>query len=333
MTKRELRALHKMHLTGASTTALAKRAGIKRASLLIGWARLGLRQIPFRKSRGHVVPDADIQAMHAAWLAGEPLQSIERRHGRPLKSLRFMFAARGLDVKPAAGPTKTRRADGTFSPDPEPSDADIAAAIASVPKFMIPGPLVIAWKHWDLAKRGAVIASLRARFADPRDQPQTPFSANVTPFDYATQAAQDIARAANAGKPAQQWPIHLKISSQGVIWNGRLFFWSRKTHCYQEGIRWTPENGRPVLSRAIWQASFGVAVPAGSVVRHKDGNPNNLAPANLYVCTRDELARANQAAALTRKARALTNAILAKHQTTNQHHAINRSLLAQISNR
>lgn len=187
----------------------------------------------------------------------------------------------------------------------------IAAAIARTQKFIIPEELRLHWLGCDIATRSRIIAALRTRHSHPDDRPETPFSANVTPFDYTSPEARKIAAAANAGLPSQQFKIHLKINSQGVIWNGRLFFWVKQSRTYVEGIRWSPENGRPILSRVIWEAASAMPIPAGSVIRLKDENANNLDPANLYLCTRDELSRANQAAHLTRNARALTTAILA----------------------
>jgi hypothetical protein len=325
----DLRALHAEHLAGAKVKTLAARIGRKNTSLLIAWARLGLAQIHHRKPRSHAVADTALEAMHAAWMAGDSLQSIERRHGRPAESLRIMFAARGWSLKPPANRYQIRRANGCFLPADEPTQAEIDAAVASAPKFMIPPALARAWKHWNGAKRGSVIVALRDRFDDPRDQPKTPFSRNLIPFDYTTPAAWKIVRAANAGLSSRQWRCHLKITSQGVIWDHRLWFWSRRTACYQEGIPWTPEHGRPVLSRAVWEAAFKAPVPAGCVVRCKDGNPNNLAPSNLYVCTRNELVRANQAAALNKRSRAIVSNLLSStNQPTNQPHVI-RSISLQ----
>lgn len=333
-TETDLRTLHAEHLAGAPVAALSKRYKRPNHNLIVAWAQLGLfqAQAGMRKTRRHALPDDLLRQLHAAWMGGESLMSIGRRTGTSPKGLRCAFAIRGLPLKQSGNADKQRTSLGTFAAAEPVSEADIAAAIARTRKFMIPEELRLHWNHCDLDARARIIAALRARHAHPNDRPETPFSGNVIPFDYATPAAREIAAAANAGLPSQRWIIHLKINSQGVIWNGRLFFWVRQSKTYIKGIRWTPENGRPILARIIWETANGTPVPDGFVVRHRDGNPNNLDPSNLYICTRDELSRANQAAHLTRKARAITKAILAKHQSP-ENDATDSHLISQISHR
>ena len=164
-------------------------------------------------------------------------------------------------------------------------------------------------------------AADRARIKSPNDRPTTPFSSNVTPFDYACPVAQEIVRARNAGTDSRSARTKLDIRSQGVIFRGLLWFWNINFCGYYLGIPWTKEHGRPALHRVLWEETHG-PIPAGHVVSYIDKNPNNLDPANLYLRSRDTVCRENQAAAITRKSREITALLLKRSQTKNSHDLI-----------
>jgi hypothetical protein len=187
----------------------------------------------------------------------------------------------------------------------------------------VPQELKFEWRHWSLARRGKFIACIRAKLNRPTDRPCLPFSANVEPFDYSTPRAQAIARQMNAGCTSRQWRAMIRLNSQGVIYQGRLYFWAADgggghTGAYYIGP-WTPGTGRPALHHIIWR-KFNGPIPAGHVVRARDGNPNNLDPANLYLATRNDVARENQAASLLKKSRAATALLLDRAQARKKPH-------------
>lgn len=189
----------------------------------------------------------------------------------------------------------------------------------------MPAELKLEWRTWSLERRGWFITKLRAKLARLGDRRDLPFSSNVELFDYASPRAHEIAQRVNAGTDSRSARVKIDICSQGVIWRDRLWFWSHKVG-YQSGP-WTPENGRPVLHKAIWEETHGRKVPRHHVIRFIDGNPNNLAPENLHLATRNDIARENQAAALLRKSRERTAILLNRHQTGNRHD-LSDSLLA-----
>ncbi len=169
------------------------------------------------------------------------------------------------------------------------------------------------WREWSWEKRRWWIDLVRSHLGPEHSRPAGPFSANVEPFDYTTKNARRVIAASNEGKSSWVAGCKIKVGSQGVIWDGRLWFWSAKAG-YVEGVSWTPEHGRPMLHQVIWERAHGTPVPLGHVVRHIDGNPNNLAPANLVLASRNAVARENQAEALQRKSRLKTQALLGLSQ-------------------
>ena len=168
-----------------------------------------------------------------------------------------------------------------------------------------------------MERRGEFIRRVRAKVRSPYDRPETPFSANVEPFDYTTPRARAIMDAMNAGRDSRHAKTKIDLRSQGVIWRGKLWFWCDQTG-YQIGL-WTPGKGRPALHRVLWEEEHGRPVPGGGVVRCADGNPNNLDPANLVLATRNEIARENQAAGLFRKSRAQMSALLERGERRKDH--------------
>jgi hypothetical protein len=169
-----------------------------------------------------------------------------------------------------------------------------------------------------MEKRAWFIRTLRARLKLPMEQPTGPFSSGVVPFDYATPEAREIKDKLNAGLNSQEAICKIDLCTQGVIYKGDLWFWCPKTGYNKRGS-WTPENGRPILHRVIWEKANGRKVPAHHVVRFIDGNDNNLAPENLTLAHRNDLCRESQAKALLRKSRERTALLLLRAQGKEKH--------------
>lgn len=281
-----------MKMRNLTTKGIARRATARRARL-----------------------DGVVAQMHAAYTAeGLSFADLGRRYGRHQKSIRDLFKLRGLSIRPSAQSEKARTSTGSFAPAPllteEQIDAIIAATIG--PRLRVPAAIKNEWRDWPMMRRRDFIARLRAHLNLPDERPTGPFSANVEPFDYGHPSAHAIVTAANAGLSFHSAGVKIRICSQGVIWGGALWFWAHKVG-YQRGP-FVPGQGRPALHHAIWEQHHGRSVPPAHVIRHIDGNPNNLAPENLQLMTRDQLCRENQAAALAEKSRALTAALLTRSQ-------------------
>ena len=196
--------------------------------------------------------------------------------------------------------------------------AEITAIIARATKFSIPDELRWEFRTWPMEKRGRFISRLRAKLKSPSDRPEKPFSANVTPFDYATPAARRIMDRVNAGLNSREAQCKINLISQGVIFRDELWFWSPKTGYCKRGA-WTQENGRPLLHHVIWEETHGRKVPPHHIVRFIDGNENNLVPENLVLQTRNNLARENQSTGLFRTSREATALLFRRAQGNRKH--------------
>lgn len=322
-TKAELKELHARYIDGAFPSELAKIRGRKKAAWLLG--RFRAHGWPLREKKKPVqpmrLPAGLAEAMYADYQAGMTFADVERKHGRESKTARNIFLTRGWEVRdPLPNANRQHRADGTWQAYPPKTAEEIEQLVQAATKVMIPEELRQEWRKWSLERRGDFIRRVRARLKDPLDVPDLPFSSNVTPFDYGSEDAWKIVRAANGEKPSQRWLLQMKLVSQGVIWGGRLWFWVRDDSYYMEAVKWTPERPRRALARVIWESVHGPLPPQG-VVRLIDGNPNNLDPSNLTLSDRNILCRENQAAALQRKSRERTAALLNHHQNTNDDNA------------
>jgi hypothetical protein len=191
----------------------------------------------------------------------------------------------------------------------------------------VPAALKSVWRSWSLARRGAFLRRMRARLGVPLARDRGPYSSNMTPFDYASPEAQALCAKLNEGTNSRTARCKIDLCSEGVIFEGGLWFWNPKVG-YQSGP-WHPGRGRLALHHVLWERWNGCRVPAGHVLRYRDGNPNNLVAANLSLVPRDELARENQGRALTRKSRALTKALLGRVQNERQ----DDDVLSKIRNR
>lgn len=245
---------------------------------------------------------------------GQTYGQIGRRYGYHKKSVIRAFKVRGWDV--ALHELKgvaSRSNAGTFAPAPRLTAQKISQMLAEETKLRVPSGLKLEWRKWALERRGKFIARLRARLHLSDQRPETPFSANVEPYDYASPRAWEIIRKANDGKNSKFAVMKLNIASQGVIYKGELYYWARKAG-YVKAVPWTKEAGRPLLHHIIWEEANGRPVPESHVLSFIDGNWNNLLPSNLTLRTRNDVARHNQAAALNRKSRELTSILLKRTQ-------------------
>jgi hypothetical protein len=258
--------------------------------------------------------DPEILRMHADYCTPMSLAAVGRKYGRNRRSVHELFIKRGLTVRPPAMKIPPKYANGQIIPAKPITEKELAALIARETKLRVPVELKLEWRKWSWERRGKFITRLRARLNSPNDRPLTPFSDNVEPFDYASSKAQAICLEMNRNTDSRTARIKLDVCSQGVIYEGKLWFWCRSKRIgYQMGP-WTPGEGRPCLHRVLWEKANGRKLRADEVVRFIDGNWNNLVPENLTIATRNDLARENQAAGLTRKSREVVDVLLRRSQ-------------------
>jgi len=327
-TEKELAAVYDEYMAGGYLSVLAKRRGRKADDLIFMFT---WRKWPLRAKKNPVqpkrIPAAAVEAMYADYQAGMTLADVDRKHSHSKGSSRCIFSSRGLALRMDFNAAKSRRPDGSFAPLILKTEEEIELLIQSATRLAVPADLAVEWRKWPLARRADFILRLRARLNDPNDRSELPFSSNIVPFDYATENAWDIVKERNAGSSSRYWVTKMDIRSQGVIWDGRLWFWSRKEHIYIEGVRWTAGVGRPLLHRQIFERTHGVVLTIDDIVRIIDGNPNNLDPSNLILADRNEVCRENQASAITRKSRERTAILLNRHQSqTNPAHDLIKRL-------
>jgi len=223
-----------------------------------------------------------------------------------------------MSKRPGQNQHKPRAALGQFMPDPPLTKPQINALIKSATKMIVPAALKNEWRDWPMWRRVEFIDRLRAKLKSPKDRPKKPFSSNVEPFDYGSPKAWKITNRMNAGCNSKNAKIKMNICSQGVIWNGTLWFWMQKVGYKIKGSQSTP--AWLLLHHVIWEQHHGQPVPSGYVISFKDGNPNNLSPKNFYLRTRNDLARCNQAKGLARRSRELTTTLLKATQKPNKSH-------------
>lgn len=265
--------------------------------------------------------------MHRDYSLGESLTSLASRYGRDRSCLSDLFRRHGLGVRPPK--MGKHGSDGRLIPYTPKTEAEVRDIICGMTRVYVPESLRVEWRHWLMHRRRDFIVRVRAHLQSPKDRPKLPFSKNVEPFDYWTDRANLIAKWANTGKPSRIWPVRIYPSSQGVIWKDQLWFWASNWPeaggAYYRGA-WKEIDGRPALHHTIWEQHNGQTIPAGHVLTCKDGNPNNLDPANLVLESRDSICRKNQAVALSRKSRELTQMLLRRQKEPNEHHHTTKRL-------
>jgi len=239
------------------------------------------------------VPDYLIAKMWADYQTMS-MSALARKYDKAPASIRCAFKRRDLPLrvslkKMGAVNPLTRQ----FLPAPEPTEREINLAIAKLKRFALPDELRTAWRHWSAKKRAKVLAKIRWHLPRPNYQPTKPFSKNVVPFDYTSAEAWKIANRANKGIPSRLWRVRIKLGSQGVIYKGKLWFWTAEGN--ENGAYYGPlisKTLRPSLHHEIWKENFG-PIPTGMTVIFKDGNKNNLDPRNLALRSRAQCAIEN----------------------------------------
>jgi hypothetical protein len=313
-------AIVRRELTKAETALAGQRFGQVEQSMDLVDRALRIarhRATPKVGAGNRRVPAERIQAMYADYCAGMSLGQVGQKYDRSHKSVGDLFKSRGLKVRKATGDPK-RLPNGQIAPLRIYTPAEIDDLIRAQPRIRVPVELKIHWRKWSFARRGKFIARMRELICDDKARPELPFSANVIPFDYATPEARKIIDRINAGKSSRDAGEKLNVVSQGVIWKDTLWFWTRKAGYMRSG-GWNPAEGRPCLHHVIWEEAHGRPIPEGYVVRHADGNPNNLDPHNLTLATRNDVCRENHAAGLAAKSRDLTALLLKRSQQTETH--------------
>lgn len=183
---------------------------------------------------------------------------------------------------------------------PEPKGDALTLILARHGKLTVPRELMHWWnKHWSLDRRMEIAARLKAAMQAVgwEGMPQSACSGNVEPFGYGSARAHAIANAAGGTK--------LHVGSEGMIWKGRLWYWSAGERHYR--TRNAAEHyacGKGVieiLSRVIYEDHHGVKLSREDVIRLKDGNPNNLDPANMERTSMREMGPRNARARSRRR--------------------------------
>jgi len=249
-----------------------------------------------RRGNKRAIPSAEVQRMHRLYMTGISLSDVGRRfpqrNGKPRVhgEVQNIFRRRGMYVRPYRQ-HHARNVAGRFVADPPMKAAEINALIAGLRRVAVPGPLHREWRLWPLKRRAWFIKKVRVHLAKKTGKkfaPAGPHSANVRPFDYTTTEAREIVDRLNKGRNSRNKVANLKPSSQGMIYEGRLYFWAGE--CYWRQTH--PYRGYLLLHREIYKQHRG-PIPAGMTVIHLDGNKNNFNPANLGLRSMADCARQN----------------------------------------
>jgi hypothetical protein len=265
-----------------------------------------------------MIDPAIVAAAHADYWAGMKVREVARKYRpqSPRTQPLDWFRRAGLPLRVTPMTFVPRQANGCPVKAKRHTEEEITALINGMITWNLPDVLRREWREWSLEKRRLFVVRIRARLACDTDQPKTPFSSNVVPFSYGDSHAHAVAAEMNKGRNSWTKAVQLRIGSQGVVFEGMLWFWSPKIG-YVRGA-WSREKGRPPLHHLLWERTHGRDVPAGHVIRHADGNRNNLDPANLILVTRNELVRENQHHHYVKKSRTLTQAML-NHTQSHEH--------------
>ena len=260
-------------------------------------------------SHGVRIPDELVREMHGKYIAGQSLNAVARAHGYRGRSggtaVRHLFVSRGLPVRNRIKNALRDPVTGRLLPIHRHSAEEVDAMIAAATRVAVPKALCQEWRLWSTERRGDFIRRIRARLQSPADRPATPFSSNVEPWEYWSENVRAIVKRLNAGRSSRNKVTALKPCSQGVIWRGTIFFWTSNLPESEGGFYQTagPEGrvnqrSRRLLHHLIWEEAHGRKVPAGHVLRFRDGNYNNLTAENMVLVTRNAVARENQGASL-----------------------------------
>lgn len=317
-----LMAMYRDHLGGMTLTDLKEAYGHTVTSIRNAFAAENIQIIQHPKRQHLILDEKLVKRMHRDHIQGMRMKALERKYKRCDSNIRKAFERRGL-------PIIDRGNSGCFQKTVvRKTRKELISLARSLDRVKIPDAIRWEWREWPMEKRRWFIETVRAHLKLPTDRPSLPFSSNVRPFEYWTPEARVIAANRNEGRSSREWATVINPCSQGVIWEGELWFWYSNTG-YQIGLPWHPAGAPLTPDRLIWRARHGWdlphgrpalhqviflrhhgEIPPGCVVRHLDGNPNNLDPANLTLATRNDVARENQAAHLAAISRQKTAALL-----------------------
>lgn len=232
---------------------------------------------------------AQVAAMKRDYDSGMSRSAVERKYGC-IKGLQHIFERRGFKLRPPTHMPPRDPRTGKIIPHTPATAAQLTAMIATLKRLAVPVDLKHEWRLWPLAKRAAFVQRLRKIF--PSNRPTGKFSANVTPFVYGDPRVHAIAKEMNKGRNSRNKVIALRPCSEGVIYNGMLFFWDKVNDYIQGSFARSSRTLRPILKRVIYEEHFD-DLPADMLVIQKDGNKNNFLPENLGLISRAENAGRN----------------------------------------
>lgn len=264
--------------------------------------------------------------MWTCYEGGLSLVQVGKLFGKGFQDIREYFLRRGLQTRRHGGPAHDPKT-GCFAPARPHTEAEISKMLAGMKRIHVPDALKTEWRSWPMARRVAFIRRARARLGSKCPMPEGPFSSNVKYFEYGSPAAMQIAERMNSGKNSQQSGTKMKPCSRGVIWNGRLWFWTGKDKGYEAGP-WNPMTRRPVLHRAAWEFYNGRPVPPKHQVILKDGNWNNYSPKNLILRPKADCCWENRKGHFDREGREAAALLLRQSQQKepNANHKLTKAL-------
>lgn len=255
--------------------------------------------------------EAEVAEFHAFYMAGNSFGATERKFGIAHKGLKDVFVRRGLDLRPlkmripphdpVTGqvlPTKKH----TWAEIRELAKQRQATLQHRCKAIMVPDELRVEWRNQTMAWRRRVIQIMRKEIKTLNPRPSTPFSKNVTPFEYGTPEAMAIMNKLNEGLDSQHFKCRIWLVSTGVIHEGTLYFWTGNMKREGDSTGYlTGGYPRLLLHHVIWAKANGRPVPAKHTVIFKDGNKNNFLPENLTLRSMAECAVMNSIPARLKK--------------------------------
>lgn len=270
-----------------------------------------------------------VWAMWMCYEGGLSLTQVAKHYKVHRSDLAHIFKLRGMQTRPHTH--NPHDAKGRWVPMPPKTEAEIAKIIAGMKWVHVPQALRHEWRSWSMERRRAFIHQARAKIGSRFPIPTSPFSSNVRYFEYGMPEAMAIAKEENRDKDSHSFRSKLKPCSQGVIWNGRFWFWTHKEGMGYEAGPWKPDTGRPMLHWAVWEQANGRPVPPHHQVIFLDGNKNNFDPKNLGLRSKAECCWENRKSHYERTGRAATALLLQSSQQkeSDANHDLTRACASQ----
>ena len=278
------------------------------------------------------IPDSFIDPLIQEYKAGTSLASLARKCRKERRTLRGIFQRRGVHIRPVPYTIK-RGYSGQFAPAKPLTTAQLDKLIAGLTRVCVPESLKREWRLWPMSKRMWFIRRAFERF--PSDRPAGPLSPGMKFFDYGTPEAREIIDRKNWGRNSRNKRASIKPCSQGIIFEGELYFWMTRRGesraAYFVGS-WKPGIGRPSLHQTLWQRYNGRKQRENETVIFKDGNKNNFRPENLVLRSRADCARQNISIWRLKRSRENT-ALLLKRSTRHDHDSSSSTIHRLARNR